>query len=224
VKKLPGAVGIILFLSSIIILLVSNIHGLNPYLDFKKEPNPVTVSISWNISRTFTRKNWIKLEITPPMDWQDYTEPPTETIPFHCKSVFVNITDPTGNETEMLCDFVVLQRDYPMYLYNITVTESHGLSDITYIGMPEKPGIIAKTMLDGNYTAYISGGMPGGSAPFEMRFIKGTIIVPPMYPYYNFRYLGVAVLVTSVILLVYSIKERRILHGRKKIAEKRRGN
>lgn len=216
-RKLPAAMGIVLLIAGVITCILSNLNYTVTYSDWSKDTNPVEVSNSWNISRNFSEGDLIKLEITPPMDWGEYTEPPTSDIPFYYKPVFINITDPLQNETEILCYFVKIQENTPLVLYNVTVTETHGLSNVHYeIGLYGKnPGIVATTTLNGNYTAYIAGGLPGGSEPFRMRFLKGEKVSYQKYPYGELFYPSIATLFASAFLLYLGFRRPKKVYKRR---------
>ena len=220
-RKVQAATGIVLLIAGVILCIISNLNYTVTYSDWSKDTNPLEVSNSWNISRNFSEGDLIKLEIVPPMDWGEYTEPPAPDIPFFYKPVFVNITDPLYNETEILCYFVRIQENAPLVLYNITVTETHGLSNVHYeIGLYGKdPGIVATTILSGNYTAYIAGGLPGGSEPFRMRLLKGEKISYQKYPYEELLYPSILTLFASVVLLYLGFRRPKKVYKRKVMAK-----
>lgn len=221
-RKLQVATGIVLLTAGVILCIVSNLNYTVTYSDWSKDTNPVEVSNSWNISRNFSAGDLIKLEIIPPQDWGEYTEPPTSDIPYYYKPVFVNITDPLYNETEILCYFAKIQENAPLFLYKIEVTETHGLLNVHYeIGLYGKnPGIVATTLLSGNYTAYIAGGLPGGSEPFRMTFSKGEKISYQKYPYGELLYPSIATLFASAVLLYLGFRSPKKDYKRKVMAKK----
>lgn len=226
-KRGPAALGIVLLMLSVVLVAAGSVSYEATYLDFTLDPDEVESSNSWNVSRIFAKGDWIKLEITSSPEWGDNMEPATEDIPYPNKPVFANITDPAGEESMIMCDFIRLSSESPLFLYNITVmVESGGLRNIIYdIGIPsDSSGIVANTLMDGIYTARVTWLFGGGQAPFSMRLVKGArMIESSSKPY--FLYAGLPVFVASVVFIIYGFRlgksvRRKIGLTKKKQASK----
>jgi hypothetical protein len=103
-----------------------------------------------------------------------------------------------------------------LVLYNITVTESHGM-ELIHFDPPlygEKPGIVAKATETGNYTARIVAIMGGGSPPFTMRITKG-IVVTEWVSYSYLLYPSIGLFVASAVLVIYGFREKKTGHWRR---------
>lgn len=224
-KKPAAAFGIVLLMLSIVLLAASGISSEATYLDFTADLGIVETADSWNISRVFAKGDWTKLEITSSLEWEDNLEPAVEDIPYAYKSVWVNITDPAGNESWIECYFVLLSRGAALFLYNLTVLEDGGLRNIIYdIGLPsDRPGIVANTLMDGNYTARVTWMFGGGTAPFSMRFVKGARITEYSSNSY-FLYAGLPTFVASVILIIYGFRLGKSVGRKIGLTKKKRTN
>lgn len=210
-KKTLATVGIILLPTSIIMLIASTMNYTITYSDWTTDPAPLEVSNSWNITRYFSTGDLMRLEITPAKTWSDDLQPPDQDIPNPYQPVFVNITDPLGRESEMLCYFIMVTEDAPLYLYNITVTETNGLNYIHFeVGLGGKnPSIVATTLLSGNYTAYISGAIVP-DPPFRMKFLKGEKVSYQKYPAGYLFYPSIILLFASFPMLFFGFKKINI--------------
>jgi hypothetical protein len=206
-------------------------HDVHSTLEWNSDPSPVMTSNSRNITRFLNEGDWFKVAISPPQDWSDTMEPPTEgtyAVPF--KPALVNITDSFGNQTELLCDFLRFSDDptQALVFYNVSGTgehgkiEAHGIDRVMFeipVGS-NKPGIVAKALSNGNYTVDVWLVVGGGSDPFTMKITKGTMTTPTTVEY---SFLGIPVslvsawvLVAGVVLLVYGFGT-----GKKERAKKR---
>jgi len=215
-KKLPAALGIILLFTSVVMMIGSNISYGGSYFDWNSDPSPVEVSAYPNISRALEQNNWFKVAITPAQDWNDHLQPADSSVPAPYQPVFVNITDPNGEETEILVDFMLVNEKAALVLYNITVTESHGM-ELIHFDPPlygEKPGIVAKATETGNYTARIVAIMGGGSPPFTMRITKG-IVVTEWVSYGYLLYPSIGLFVASAVIVIYGFREKKTSHRRR---------
>jgi len=217
-KKTPAAVGITLLLASIIMFIASTMNYTITYSDWTIDHEPLEVSNSWNITRYFSAGDLIRLEITPAKTWSDNLQPPEQDIPNPYQPVFVNITDPFGRESEILCYFIMVTADAPLYLYNITVTETHGLDYIHFeVGLGGKdPSIVATALLNGNYTAYISGAIVP-DPPFRMRFLKGEKVSYQKYPAGYLLYPSIILFFTSFPLLFLGFKKNKYKRKKKSL-------
>jgi hypothetical protein len=219
-KPLWAALGIILLLSSIFVVLYANANTWErSEIDWTVDPAPVEVLSSWNISRVLNQGDWFKLEISPSVDWNEALEPAGGDYAVPYKPSFVNVTDPYGNETEFLCEFLRLSNDETAALvfYNITITERHGIGNIRF-ELPygtNKPGIVAQTLSGGNYTARVTWLFGGGSPPYRMRLLQGTLI-KRVYDYSNFYPVGLGLFAVSAVLLVYGFKDAKKVTRRKR--------
>jgi hypothetical protein len=220
-RKLPAALGIILLLTSFVMMIGSNISYGGYYFEWEgTDPNPVEVGAAWNISHAFEQGDWFKLEVAASQDWADHLQPSDAAVPVPYQPVFVNITSPTGGETEVYCDYAQISAKAALILYNITVTEANGLTSVHFdpplYGV--KPGIVARTLSSGNYTARITAIAGGGSAPFTMRMTKGAVL----HEYVTYSYLlypSIVVLIVSVVLMVYGFrKSKPAAHRRTAVA------
>jgi len=132
-KPLWAALGIILLLSSVVIVVGANVGTWERSdIDWKSDPSPVELSNSWNVSRVLNESDWFKLEISSSADWNDNMEPAGSSYSVPYKPAFVNVTNPNGNETEFLCDFLKFSDSETagLVLYNITIDEVHGIDGI----------------------------------------------------------------------------------------------
>lgn len=224
-KKGPAALGIVLLILSVVLLVAGGMSYEATYLDFTLDPEIVESTNSRNVSRVFAKGDWIKLTITSSLEWEDNLEPAAEDIPYPYKPVFVNITDPVGNESEILCDFVLLRRGSPLFLYNITVREVGGLRNIIYdIGLPsDRSGIVANTLTDGSYTARVTWLFGGGQAPFSMRFVKGARITESSSNSY-FLYAGLPTFIASVVLIIYGFRLGKSVRRKIGLTKKKRAS
>lgn len=208
-KKTLAALGIILLLASIIMLISSLSNYTVTYSDWTIDKEPLEVSNSRNITRHFFAGDLIRLEITAAKTWSDNLQPPEDDIPNPYQPIFVNITDPLGHESEMLCYFIMIDEKVPLYLYNVTVTETHGLDYIHLeVGIGGKePSIVATALLKGNYTAYISGSFIL-DPPYKMKFSKGVKVSYQKYPAGYLCYPSIILLFASFPLIFFGFKEQ----------------
>jgi len=210
-RKLPFVLGLIFLFTGIVFVAYSNIHYNKFEIVWGK---PEVKEDSWNITRYFMEGDLMKVEIVPASDWAEHLQPSDWAVPYPYKPVYVNITDPFGNETEFYCEFVKSTEEPILYFYNVTVTESHGLlvgADVSLGNL----GIIGMAMSDGNYTARITGLVGGGSPPI-MRFFKGEKVTRIEYPYSNIIYLGIVGILLGVVLTIYGFKKKKVMRIKKR--------
>ena len=102
-RRLPAMLGIILLVTSVLMMIGSNISYGGTYFDWDSDPNPVELNNSWNVSRILEQNDWFKVGISPAQDWSDHLQPaePPPGVPAPYQVIFVNITDPNGEETEV---------------------------------------------------------------------------------------------------------------------------
>lgn len=223
-KKVPAALGIVLLMLSAVLMVAGSVSNEATYLDFTLDAEVVESVNSWNVSRVFAKGDWIKLTVSSSPEWADWMEPAGEDIPYDYKPVWVNITDPTGEESWIECYFVELSSGASLFLYNLTVLEvSGGLRNIIYdIGLPyDNSGIVANTLMDGNYTARVTWMFGGGTEPFEMKFVKGTRITESSSNPY-FLYAGLPTFIVSVVLIIYGFRLGKSMRRKRAYNEKTR--
>jgi len=214
-KAIWAALGIILLMSSIFIIVGGSLGFEKTDVSWKKDPNPTEVINSWNASRILNESDFFKVEIHPVADWNEFLEPAGGPYSMPYKATFVNITDPFGSETELLCDFLMLSDDpqKALVFYNVSGTgehgkvETHGIEKVRF-EIPygnNTPGIVAQALSSGNYTATVTFLVGGGSAP-NMKFTRGVLVVTKA-DYHDFYPVGVGVFMASVVLLVYGFRK-----------------
>jgi len=202
----------------------SNIHYQKTDIDWN-DSNSATKENSWNVTRFFTKGDLIKVEITPAIDWSNQFDAPTPEVPYPSKGVFVNITDPLGQMTEYFCTFVQQQANsHTLFLYDLEITESHGLLVGSNSSIPKKYGITGEVMTSGNHTAWVWAVLPGGkqSAPSAIIFLKGKRTTSVEYPYSYFVYVGIAAIPLGTTLMIYGFKKRKkVRYGEEKVKKSR---
>jgi len=210
-KKLPAALGIILLFTSFAMMIVSNISYGGSYFDWDSDPSPAEVAAYPNVSRALEKDDWFKVGISPAQDWNEHLQPSDASVPAPYQPVFVNITDPEGQETEIYCDFMLVSQEAALVLYNITVTEFHNMVGVHFDPpiYQTKPGIVAKATKTGNYTARIVAIMGGGSPPFAMTITK-AMVVTEWISYAYLLYPGIALFVASAVLVVYGFRNKKM--------------
>jgi hypothetical protein len=166
--------------------LISNSTKTEQIWNFEpNESNAVAANNSWNVSRTLNQGDFFKLEIYPALDWnQSLEKPGLYNAQFEVRTV--NITDPSGNQTEFKCAFLQLSSNTsePLVFYDIAGTgpnetiEAHGIDNVRF-EVPcgnNTPGIVARALSSGNYTANINS-EGGGSPPFNMAISRGDLLL-----------------------------------------------
>jgi hypothetical protein len=210
--------GAFLMFLGVVMFAVSNFSYPVKYSDWTVDSNPVIVNApnSWNITRYFLEGDLMRLEITPALTWSKNLQPEEEDIPAPYQPVFVNITDPNGEQSEILCYFILTDPKAALYLYKIDVTEAHGLEYIHYeVGIGGKnPSIVATALKSGNYTAYISGGLVS-DPPFEMKFYIGVKASYLKYPFNYLLFPAVIIFLSGFILLLRLRLQRKLVRKRK---------
>jgi len=227
-----AALGIILLMSSILIVVLASLGYQKTEVNWDVPastgsiPNKWSVSDSWNISGTLNKDDFFKVEIYAAQDWSNLMEPiGTYDAPF--KASFVNITDPFGAETELECDFLKLSTSStnPLVFYNISGTggpngtkvEPHGIGTIRF-EIPygnNRPGIVAQALSSGTYWVNMTWLEFGGSPPFTMTLSRGVIVTTKV-DYISLYPVGLGVFAVGGVSLVYGFK------GPKKTVQKRR--
>jgi len=209
-KKGPAALGIILILLSAFLMIASNITYGGTYYNWESDSNVVELSNSWNISRILNNEEWFRLEIVTPQDWNDQLQPSEADVPYPYKPVFINITSPDGKESEIYSEFILVNTQAPLVLYNITVTETHGITGLHFEPplYGSKGGIVAKTLSAGNFTARVVAVLGGGGPPFTLRLRTGALVTEKV-SYFYLLYPGIALLVGSVTLTIYGFRKKK---------------
>jgi hypothetical protein len=209
-KKGLAAFGIILIFLSAFLIIASNINYGGTYYEWESDSSVVELGNSWNISRILNEEEWFRLEIVTPQDWNDQLQPSEPNIPYPYKPVFINITSPDGQESEIYCDFILVNTQAPLVLYNITVTETHGITGVHFEPplYGSKSGVVAKTLLAGNYTARVVAVLGGGGPPFTLRLRTGALVTEKV-SYFYLLYPGIALFIGSVALTIYGFRKRK---------------
>jgi hypothetical protein len=166
--------------------LISSSSKTEQIWDFEPdESNAAAANNSWSVSRTLNQGDFFKLEIYPALDWnQSLEQPGLYNAQFEVRAV--NITDPSGEQTEFECAFLQLSSNTskPLVFYDIAGTgpnetiEKHGIDNVTF-EVPcgsNTPGIVARALSSGNYTANITS-EGGGSPPFNMTISRGDLLL-----------------------------------------------
>jgi len=193
-------------------------------VSWQKDPNPVEAVNSWNISRFLNESDFFKVEIYPASDWNDVLEPPSGPYSVPYKASFVNVTDRFGNETELLCDFLMLSSDpeAALVFYNVSGTgehekiEAHGIDQVMF-EIPygdNKPGIVARTLSSGNYTVRMTW-LEGGGSPPNMKLTDG-VKVTTREDYRSLYPVGLGIFVISAVALVYGFRKPKKTDQRNK--------
>lgn len=207
--------GLALLFAGIIITPCSNIPSQKSEINWT---DVESIQDSWNISHTFNEGDLIKVEVYPAIDWADNLLAADPSVPYPNRPVWVNITDPFGNETEFFCDFATPTGSFPLYLYNVTITESNGLLVGANASLEEEmrgnPRIMGKAASAGKYTARVMGTI---SPPSALIFQIGEITTWTEYPYSNLLYVGIIVILAGAVLLFYGFKKtKKKSHSKKR--------
>lgn len=228
-KPVWAALGIILLMVSFVfIALASTSHVSTDIVWGASASDSWSAYNSWNVTSGFLHEgDWFKLEIYAASDWTQgaWGEPAGTDYAVPWKPTFVNITDPSGNQTELECDFLMLSSSSSaLVFYNMSGTgphetiETHGINSTVLFEIPcgnNKPGIVAQALSNGTYTGTVTLLYGGGSAPYNMTISRGT----PETTNVDLRYLyyvGGGMLIVSVGLIVYGFRDS------KKIVPRRR--
>jgi hypothetical protein len=208
-KKGPAALGIILILLSAFLMIASNITYGGTYYEWESDSSVVELSNSWNISRILNDEEWFRLEIVTPQDWNSLLQPAEADVPYPYKPFFVNITSPDGKESEIYCEFIMLDTQAPLVIYNITATETHGITGVHFEPplYGSKGGIVAKTLVEGNFTARVTAVLGGGGPPFTIRLRTGELLTEKVN-YFYLLYPGMALFVGSLVLTIYGFRKK----------------
>lgn len=166
---------------------------------------------AWTISNTFNEGDLIRVGVYPALDWGDKLFPAENWpggVPYPNRPVWVNVTDPLGAETEFFCDYAAPFGTSTLYLYNVTITENNGLlvgADASLEGeMRARPRVMGKAASTGEYTAYVFG-VPSPASSLILQ--TGEKLEWIDYPYSNLIYLGIALILVSVVLLFFGFKK-----------------
>jgi len=220
-----AALGIILLMVSIFVVVGASLGYQKTEVNWDKDPTPVEALNSFNITRFLNQSDFFKLEIYPSLDWSHYVEPPgVYAVPF--KASFVNITDPSGAQTEFECDFLMLSSDAnkALVFYNVTGTgpnetiQAHGIGDVRF-EIPygsTRPGIVAQALSSGNYTGTVTWIEGGGSPCNSMKLTQGFIVTSKA-DYNNLYPVGLGVFAVSAVLLVYGFRKPKNTVPKRKV-------
>jgi hypothetical protein len=205
-----AALGIILLLVGAFLVLQASSGYDKTSVDWDKDQNPGDMFNSITVSRFLNQDDFFKVEIYAASDWIKGME---QIGTGFYKASFVNITDPFGAQTEFECDFLYAgSPNNAMIFYNITGTggpnmttvDAHGIDNVRF-ELPygnNKPGIVARALSSGMYSANMTWLFGGGSPPYEMKLSRGVIVTSKL-DYTDLYPVGVGVFVVSVALLVY---------------------
>ena len=179
---------------------------------------PVSVMLAeaehaYNLTVSLKEQDTIALSIYPSDEWSKWLEPPTDYVEYVHKFVYVNITDPEGNDTKVEWTFVAERVGDPLYVYIIKVRQYDGI-----IAEPVQPPPFEGTVKhSGNYTINVSPGYmpPGGGPPYYMYVSRDRIMTD--YPYSYLLPAGAATGILGLIMLAWSAKSTKPQRVRKKL-------
>ncbi len=222
-----AALGIILLLLSVFFVVLASTSHESTDVNWGAStstgiPNSWSAYSQWNVTSGFLNQgDFFKLEIYAASDWSQAMEPiGAYAVP--SKGSFVNITDPSGNQTELECDFLLFSSSSTssssnaLVLYNITGTgpnetvQAHGIGTVRF-EIPygnNRPGIVAQALSNGTYTGTVTWLEGGGSPPFNMTISRGIIETTNV----DLRYLypvGIGVFTVSVGSMVYGFRDSK---------------
>lgn len=214
-KKLLLAAGLIFLILglSLMVALRSQKEKLKKELiweEVKKEVN------KWQISTEFTEGDKAKLVIDYPPDWVNFLEPEVVDVPYSHKFVYVNVTDPHGNESTFEIAYAKPQGYTYLFVYKITLISTNGFTENDLLSGIEKT-VAGEVTLTGRYTATLVAALPpGGSPPTSLTFLKEKEVTTTEYEYTNILTPGIAVFSLGAILCFWGAKnsKRRVSHKR----------
>ena len=165
------------------------------------------------VSADFNKGEKMVVKITPGLDWIQFLEPPVIGVPYPHKFVWINITDPYGNQTWFEISYVPASSTI-LAIYNITAVECKGLA------IENGEGI---AMSNGTYTvkvwAYIP---PGGKPPSSISIYKSEKIIT--YPHKFLRFVAALLIALSVGMTFLSLKTKAPQHAYSKCKMRRKPN
>lgn len=230
-KPVWAALGIILLLTSLFFVIFANLGYQRTDLSWDvaassgAAPNKWTAPNTWNLSADLNQGDYFKVEIYAAQDWTLHLEPiGTYAVPF--KASFVNITSPSGNQTELECDFLMLSSNpnNALVFYNLTGTgsnnkvEAHGIGSVRF-EIPygnNRPGIVAQALSSGTYWANMTWLEGGGSAPFNITISRG-VSVTTTESYTVYYPVGFGIFAVSAVSLVYGFKSPKKTIPKRKV-------
>lgn len=165
---------------------------------------------SWQISSNLTQGDKVRLSVAQGEDWDRYVEPAVEDVPFPHKFVYVNITDPNGEDSMFEVTYTKYEAGF--FLYNVRVVASNGFD-----AENSSQKIVGYARDTGLYTATATGAIPpGGGPPSSLTFFKVKEVILIKYPYSHLLYPGVAILLAGVALSILgALTSKRVQHKRR---------
>lgn len=175
-----------------------------------------TESNAWLISSNFTEGDKIALTVYPASDWYQFMEPEIPEVPLIHKFVYVNITDPHGNEATFEIAFVRQPASSSLFVYNVSLCTPNGIEIQADENLHSH--IMGKVMHTGQYIAKVVGALPpGGNAPLELTLLKEKELITIEYPYAQYLYPAIVIFFMGIVLSFWSAKT----HKRKVLAKRR---
>lgn len=209
-RKWLLALGLVLFLVGMI--FTSSAVQAEEIID-EKEEFIKTEANSYQISINLIQGDKVRLTIAQGIDWVKLLEPQYEGLPFPHKFVYVNITDPNGEDSMFEVTYIKYQDDF--FLYNISVVASRG----GFEAENSSRKIVGYVRVTGLYTAAVTGAFPAlDSPPSALTFFNVYEEVTTDYPYSHLLYPGIAILGVSVVLSTLGAKT-----SKQQVRRKRRG-
>lgn len=209
--------GLIVTFTGLSLVLISASNVSNQKSDFTWETIK-TESNAWLISSNFTEGDKIALIIYPASDWYQFMEPEIPEVPFIHKFVYVNITDPHGNEATFEITFVRQPASSSLFVYNVSLPIPNGIEIQADENLHSR--IMGKVMHTGQYIAKVVGALPpGGSPPLELTLLKEEELIVTIIeqPYVQYLYPAIVIFFTGIVLSFWSVKT----HKRKILAKRR---
>ena len=197
--------GLIVTFTSLVLISASNVS--NQKSDFTWETIK-TESNAWLVSSNFTEGDKIALAVYPASDWYQFMEPAIPDVPFIHKFVFVNITDPHGNEATFEITYVREVGSSSLFVYNVSLPIPNGIGIQADENLQSR--IMGKVMYTGQYVAKVVGGLPpGGSPPLELTLLKENELIVIEHPYVQYLYPAIVVFFMGIVLSFWSAKTRK---------------
>lgn len=210
---------IILILLGAIAIPCSTIHYLNYDLEEDPTADPKIEKNSFTVSYNFIAGDYFKLEVTPAADWIEGLDYIPKYGKF--KSVLVNITSPSGLESEI--ELIFKPRGAILYLYDVNPTTINGLV-MDEEELPFTPtGVEGQVLENGTYTAEVTLVYLSNTPPAAMAFYKMKLVSTTEYPYIYLLYIGgFFIFLGSVgIVKVRRKEKRKVLYRKRRVFKKK---
>ena len=216
-------------LSFILIGILLIIHSGQPEQTSKVTWSPVKDVVNkLQISENFTAGDKIQLIVSPNSEWVNFgLDVPTDDVPYPAKYVYVNITDPQGGVSMYEIAYVTGPGAYGLSIYQIRVLSQGGFSPQSSNDPETNRTIVGQILYTGSYLAEIVGIFPGGGPPpGYLTFLKETTNIDTAYPYRDYLYPALAMLLLGILLSIWSIKpskpsKRRTLRKMQRMKKRR---